>query len=112
MLVKILALMILIYVASIVSTITSFGTSTIIVPILSLVYPFNTVLLFSGFINLFVNFVKVILFRTHIKWQLIFFFGMPAVLFSFTGTFILPFIPEKILLRMLGFFIMSYVVFI
>lgn len=48
---EIALLALLVFLASSVGTITTFGTSTIRVPVLALLYPFSAVLLFTGVIH-------------------------------------------------------------
>ena len=50
---EIVLLVLLTFFASIIGTLAGFGTSTIMVPILSLFYPFSLVLFFVGIIHWF-----------------------------------------------------------
>ncbi|MEX0895912.1 MAG: sulfite exporter TauE/SafE family protein [Patescibacteria group bacterium] len=109
---EVVLLVLLTYLASAVGTITSFGTSTIMVPTLSLFYGFNPVLLFTGLIHAVGNIGKMVFFRSGVQWKLIFLFGIPGIVFSYLGTQVLPSIPSESILRVLGIFIIAYVVYI
>lgn len=108
----IIAVVLLSFVASIIGTITSFGTSTIMVPILGLFYPLRIMLLFTGIIHWFGNLWKMWFFRSGIELKLILLFGVPGVLASYLGAQLIPGIDEKILARLLGIFMMAYVLFL
>jgi len=78
-------LCILTFVASILGTATGFGTSTVMVPILSLIFPVPVTLLFVGLIHLCGDVWKVILFRTGFDWKLVLGFGLSGIVASFIG---------------------------
>lgn len=106
------AIIILVYIASTVGTITSFGTSTIMVPTLSLFYSFSPVLLFTGIIHGIGNLGKMYFFKSGIRWRLIFLFGIPGIIFSYLWSRIIPELSPQIILRVLGVFILVYVFYI
>jgi len=100
------------FLAAIVGTITSFGTSTFMVPVLWFFYPLGPTLLFTGIIHWFGNIWKIYFFRSGIRWKLILLFGIPGIISSYFGAKLVPNISEAILSRSLGIFFILYVVFL
>jgi uncharacterized membrane protein YfcA len=102
----------LVFVASIVGTITGFGLSTIMVPVLAMFYPFDQTLVFVGIIHWFSNLWKLILFRGGFRWRLIVTFGVPGIFASFVGASLMFDISQRVLPRVLGMFIIVYVIYL
>lgn len=100
------------FIASVVGTLTGFGTSTLMVPVLSFFFPLPIVLLFVGIIHWFGDIWKMLLFREGIRWRLIFLFGIPAIVGSYAGASFVLDISEDLLLRMLGGLLIFYAGFI
>jgi len=100
------------FIASLIGTVSGFGLSTIMVPVLSLFYSFPIVLLFVGIIHLFGDIWKIIFFRRGANWKLIILFGIPGILFSYVGASLSVGSPEVLLKRFLGGFLLMYVVFL
>lgn len=98
--------------AGAVGTITGFGTSTIMVPVLLFYLPLPQTLLLVGIIHLFSDLWKVLLFREGVRWKLIAAFGIPGVLFSFFGARIVFAAPAVLLIRLIGVFLIVYTVFL
>jgi uncharacterized membrane protein YfcA len=98
--------------ASGIGTATGFGTSTIMMPVLALFVPIPIALLFVGIIHLCGDVWKVILFKTGFDWKLILGFGLSGIITSFFGASLslqasgLPF------KRILGVFLILYVIFL
>lgn len=105
-------IMLLSFVASAIGTITSFGTSTIMVPVLGLFYPLRITLLFTGIIHWFGNLWKMWFFRSGVQIKLILLFGIPGVMASYFGARLVPGMDERLLSRLLGVFMMAYVIFL
>ncbi|TDI87370.1 MAG: sulfite exporter TauE/SafE family protein [Caldithrix sp.] len=99
-------------IASGVGTATGFGTSTIMVPVLSLFYPLPVTLLFVGIIHLFGDLWKVILFKKAVNWRLVLSFGIPGIIASYAGAAISLDVSPVLLKRFLGGFLLIYVVFL
>ena len=79
---EIIFIAILALIASIVGTITGFGTSTIMVPVLLFFFPVSQVLLLVGIIHWFGNIWKITLFRGGIRWNLLLLFGLSGIVRS------------------------------
>ncbi|MEA3249953.1 MAG: sulfite exporter TauE/SafE family protein [Patescibacteria group bacterium] len=109
---EILGIAVLTLLASMVGTLTGFGTSTIMVPVLLFFFGPLETLLFVGVIHLFGDVWKMLLFRKGADWRLIALFGIPGVLFSYLGSTATLSLPPQLLSRALGVFLIVYVVFL
>lgn len=109
---QLLLLAALTFVAAAVGTLTGFGTSTIMVPVLALFFPIPVTLLFVGIIHLMGNVWKMALFRGGLDWRLILAFGIPGIVASYLGASLSFDVPEGLLQRLLGAFLLAYVVFL
>ena len=98
--------------AAFIGTITGFGLSTIMIPAMLLFYPLPLTLLFVGIIHLFGDVWKIILFKRGANWKLILAFGIPGILFSYLGASISLTVSPLLLKRLLGAFLLMYVVFL
>lgn len=95
-----------------VGTLTGFGTSTILVPTLLFFYPLPAVLFLVGVIHWFGDIWKMSLFKKGIKPKFILLFGVPGVITTYLGARLVFGIPEVVLSRVLGIFLLSYVLFL
>lgn len=95
-----------------VGMLTGFGTSTIMVPVLLLFFPLPQTLLLVGIIHWFGDIWKLALFRQGIRWKLLLGFGVPGIIASFLGASLSFDAPETLLSRIMGGFLIAYVVFI
>lgn len=102
----------LVIIASTIGTMTGFGTSTIMVPVLLNFYALPETLLFVGIIHWFGNVWKLILFRKGFQWKLILSFGVPGIAATYLGASLVFSISSTILSRILGTFLICYVVYL
>ncbi len=109
---EILLILGIVIVASCVGTMTGFGTSTIMVPALLLLYPLPQTLLFVGIIHWFGNIWKLVLFRKGFQWKLILSFGVTGIAATFLGASLVFNIPTAVLSRILGSFLIIYVIYL
>jgi uncharacterized protein len=100
------------FIASAVGTLTGFGTSTILVPTLSLQYSLTETLLFVGVIHWFGNIWKMLFFKRGANWRLIMLFGITGIVIGFIGARLAGVFPEDALKKLLGGFLIAYVIFI
>lgn len=101
------------FVAAAIGTLSGFGTSTIMVPVLLLFFPLPLTLLFVAVIHWFGDIWKMLFFRSHVyKWRLILWFAVPGIVASYAGAAISLRAPEEVLVRILGAFLLLYVLFI
>jgi len=98
--------------ASAVGTVTGFGTSTVMVPVLVSFYPLTQALLLVGIIHWFGDIWKMLLFRSGARWRLVLLFGAPGVLATVLGGLLVFQAPQELLSRILGAFLLAYVAFI
>ncbi len=109
---EIVLIALLTVIAGAVGTMTGFGTSTIMVPVLLLWFPLPLVLLLVGIIHFFGNVWKVTLFRAGLDWRLIFLFGIPGVLFTWVGASLVFSIPSVMLSQAVGVLLGMYALFV
>src|SRR3989344_4758019 len=107
-----LLVVLLTFVGAFVGTITGFGSSTILVPTLSLFYPLPETLFFAGIIHWFVDVWKIFLFKRGLNWKLIWLFGLPGIIVAFAAAGLPGILPEFELKKLLGLFLVGYVIFI
>jgi uncharacterized protein len=98
--------------ASVIGTLAGFGISTIMVPVLLMVFPLPQTLLLVGIIHWFNDIWKMLLFRKGIRWKLFLAFGLPGIFTSFIGSSLSLRISQEVLSRSLGFFLIAYVLFV
>jgi len=93
-------------------TTTGFGTSTVMIPVMTAFVPLPVALLFVGVIHLCGDIWKVLLFKGGFDWKLILSFGLAGIAASYLGaklSFIAGDLPLK---RVLGAFLLIYVGFL
>jgi len=95
-----------------VGTATGFGTSTIMIPVLTLFLPLPVSLLFVGIIHLCGDIWKVLLFKRGLDWKLILFFGLSGIVASYLGASLSFYAGGLELKRILGVFLILYVIFL
>jgi uncharacterized membrane protein YfcA len=109
---EIIYITILTFFAGMVGTMTGFGTSTIMVPVFLLFYSLPQTLLFVGIIHWFGDLWKILLFKKGLNWKLILGFGLSGIVASFIGAYLTFEISEQILKKVLGGFLLAYVIFL
>ena len=110
---QLILISILVFFATAAGTISGFGASTIMVPVLALFLPLPLTLLFVGIVHLFGDLWKIILFRKGVRqWKLIFYFAVPGVVASYIGASISASAPEVLMSRILGAFLLGYAAFL
>ena len=109
---QVLVLCLLTLAASAIGTATGFGTSTVMIPVMALFVPLPTALLFVGVIHLFGDIWKVLLFKRGLDWKLILGFGLSGIAASFLGASLSLYAQGVPLKRILGAFLIAYVVYL
>ena len=109
---EILYITLLTILASAVGTLTGFGTSTIMVPVLLLFMPLPQTLLLVGIIHWFGDIWKMLLFRKGFNWRLIILFGAVGIVGSYAGANIVFSVSGQVLSQILGGFLILYALFI
>jgi len=99
-------------IASGVGTATGFGTSTIMIPVMVLFLPLPQALLFVGVIHLCGDIWKVSLFKGGLDWKLILGFGISGIAASYVGASLSLYGQGFPLERILGAFLVIYVIYL
>ena len=102
----------LVFIASTFGTVSGFGISTMMIPVLSLFYPISSTLLFVAIIHLCGDIWKIIFFKKGANWRLIATFGIPGIVMSYWGASLTLDVPGDLLKRLLGVFLILYVVYL
>src|SRR3989338_10357820 len=95
-----------------IGTMTGFGTSTIMVPVLSLFIPIPQTLLFVGILHWFGDILKMVFFKKGLNVRLILLFGIPGIIAGFSAAKLPLILSETLLQRSLGLFLVLYVAFL
>ena len=98
--------------ASMLGTMTGFGTSTVMIPILVLWLPPVETIFLVSIVHWFGNIWKVVLFKSGIHLKLILLFGASGLIASYLGAAITLEAGQVILLRVLGGFLVAYSLFL
>ena len=109
---EILAIVLLTLVASTVGTMTGFGTSTLMIPVLVSFFPPAQAIFLVAIIHWFGDIWKVALFRKGFDLRLFAVFGVVGLATSYLGAAISLGADEQMLLRLLGAFLAVYAVFL
>jgi len=109
---EIIYITLLTLVAGGIGTLTGFGTSTIMVPILLFFLPLPQTLLLVGIIHWFGDIWKILFFKKEIHWKLILTFGIAGIAPSYLGASIVFSASEKLLSQILGGFLVAYVLLV
>jgi len=97
--------------SSIIGTVSGFGISTIMVPVILIFLPLPETLLLVGLIHWFGDIWKMLLFKHGFDKKLLIYFGVPGVLMAILGGLIVVDIPEKLASQLVGLILTSYVIF-
>ena len=109
---EIFLLTLLTFLAGIIGTITGFGISTVMVPVVLLFLPLPETLLFVGVVHWFGDLWKMFLFKKGLNWKLLFYFGIPGIIFAYYGASLVLKLPEDLLSRAVGGLLLAYVIFL
>jgi uncharacterized membrane protein YfcA len=96
------------FVASAAGTVAGFGTSTILLPLAALAFPFRDALLLAACAHVVSALGRVSLFRSGLDRGLLARFGIPSVLCGIAGAMLVPLVPQRALSAGLGAFIVAY----
>ena len=109
---EILYISLLTLIASTIGTITGFGTSMLMIPVLVIFFPPVEAILLVAIIHWFGDVWKVTLFRSGFNTRLLLLFGVVGLVTSYLGAYISLGANEEILLRVLGAFLAGYALFV
>ncbi len=98
--------------ASAIGTVSGFGISTLMVPIMLFFLPYPETLLFVGVVHWFGDVSKLFIFKKGLNWKILLAFGIPGVVMAYIGAGLTFQISTVILSRLVGIFLIAYVLFI
>lgn len=75
--------------ASALTFFSGFGLGTLLLPAFALFFPVEVAIALTAIVHFLNNAFKLILVKKHINWKIALQFGLPALLFSFIGAFLL-----------------------
>jgi uncharacterized protein len=94
-------------IAEIIGTMADFGSSTIFLPLALLFVDFKTAIILVSIFHLFGNLSRIIFFREGFDRRVILQFGVPSVLLSLLGAFLIEVLPHPVLRLILGIFLIT-----
>ncbi len=109
---EIILIGLLTFFSSIIGTISGFGISTIMVPVILLFFPLPETLLLVGVIHWFGDIWKMLLFKHGIDKKILIYFGVPGVIAALLGGFLAVDIPSALSSRMVATILIIYVVYL
>ena len=109
---QILYISLLTFLAGILGTITGFGISTLMVPVVLLFLPLPETLLFVGVVHWFGDLWKMYFFKRGIDWKLLIYFGVPGVILAFIGASLVLTLPERLSSQVVGAILITYVAYL
>jgi uncharacterized protein len=92
-------------IAEIIGTIAGFGSSTIFLPLALLFVDFKTAIILVAIFHLFGNLGRLTFFRQGLDRTIILQFGVPSILLSLLGAFMIGVLPQTFLKLILGIFL-------
>jgi len=96
------------FVAEIIGTIAGFGSSTVFLPIALVFFDFKTALTLVAFFHLFGNLTRIVYFHKGMDMKVFLLFGIPSVIATFIGAYLVNYVPHEILKGLLGIFLIAY----
>lgn len=99
------------FIAGIAATLAGFGSSTILIPVVTLFMDVKTAIFLVACFHLFNNLFKVRAFWGKIDFKLFLLFGLPSILLSFTGAMLFAGAPVGIIKKLLGGFLVVFAVY-
>ena len=75
--------------ASALTFFSGFGLGTLLLPAFALFFPVDVAIALTAIVHFLNNAFKLVLVKNHINWKIALQFGLPALLFSFLGAFLL-----------------------
>ena len=75
--------------ASALTFFSGFGLGTLLLPAFALFFPVDVAIALTAIVHFLNNTFKLVLVKNHINWKIAIQFGLPALLFSFLGAFLL-----------------------
>jgi uncharacterized protein len=80
------------FLVSILTFYSGFGLGTVFLPVLLLFFPLSAALTMTAILHLLNNFFKLTFVRAHINYQVVLYFGFPALFAAFAGAYLLAYL--------------------
>jgi len=96
--------------AEIVGAMAGFGSSTILLPIALFFFEFRTALILVAISHMSGGLGRIMFFRYGLNRRLLLTFGLPSVVFTLLGAFLVSFVSQLFLRMVLGVFLLAYAV--
>jgi uncharacterized protein len=96
------------FISIVVGTVAGFGTSIIFLPIALFFVDFQSALVLVAVSHLSTNVGATTFFRHGLNWKLIILFGIPSFFLTIIGAYMVVYVPQKILITILGIFLLIY----
>lgn len=98
------------FVSEIIGTIAGFGSSTVFLPLALLFFDFKTALILAALFHIFGNIGRIGFFRRGLDESTLLIFGVPSVILTFLGAFLVNYTPSDLLKGILGVFLAVYAI--
>ncbi|KXS41399.1 sulfite exporter TauE/SafE family protein [Methanolobus zinderi] len=96
--------------SEVLGTMAGFGSSTVFLPIALFFFDFRTALILVAIFHMSGNIGRVTFFRHGFNRELIIRFGIPSVILTIIGAFLVSYVSQSVLKMILGVFLLVYVV--
>lgn len=103
-----LVFLILALLCEIAGTIGGFGSSVFFVPVAQFFFSFHIVLGITGILHVFSNTSKLMLFYKHVNYRLLFYYGIPSILFVVAGAYLTTMVDLIWAQLTLGIFLIAF----
>src|SRR3989344_3971356 len=94
--------------SEVLGTMAGFGSSTIFLPLALLFVDFKTALVLVAFLHIFGNIGRISFFRHGLDKQVLIVFGIPSIILTLVGAFIVNYVSQDALKGLLGVFLLIY----
>lgn len=99
-----------VFIATTIGTIAGFGTSTILIPLLTLFLPLKEIIFLVGIIHWFGGIWKIELFKKGLRWDIIALFSIPGFITTIIGAILITYAELNWLIRLFGTFLILYTI--
>lgn len=109
---SLIGLLTLIIVASTTGTISGFGTSTLMLPVILIFHPLSDALIFVTIIHWFNAIWRLLYFKSGFNLKLVLTFGLSGIITAIIGAKVVFLIDENILTKIIAIFLLAYSIFL
>ena len=99
------------FLAIVVGTVAGFGTSTILLPIALLFVDFKTALVLVAISHISGSLGATAFFRHGLDKRLILLFGVPSIILTILGAYLVTYVPQNVLQFILGIFLLTFSIY-